>query len=414
MDAFETDEKENNEENNGEDEILVKPIDDKSIISNNVYYKLNIDYLINNNYINTKIEDFIDHNNDNKVEDEKVYINEIKETDYYYDINKFYSLYLNIKRFEIEENTISQDILYQMFFKPFVLNVYNDLDALNKNIEKKDNEQQKENKEEKEEENEEEVNNNQKEEKKKKYLTGICEALKKINTKQIFKLFNLYQIPIEYHDQEQEIKNTENIDINKEENEIKENEENEKDKENKIIENAENNIENENRIEEEKENNEEQEDEDNKEKSIKNEIKKDEEKKIEYEIYINLKELFTVFSLIGCQILTVDEEEKINKELKDKIVKNGYLNKEDFMEYNFWFEKNFEYQNNINEENNEWVIEDYKDKKMNIKELIFEIWKDNSGKNINIKQFLMMLKIGNYITDLNSNNNKKYYDIIFN
>ena len=32
MDAFETDEKENNEENNGEDEILVKPIDDKSFI----------------------------------------------------------------------------------------------------------------------------------------------------------------------------------------------------------------------------------------------------------------------------------------------------------------------------------------------------------------------------------------------
>ena len=90
------------------------------------------------------------------------------------------------------------------------------------------------------------------------------------------------------------------------------------------------------------------------------------------------------------------------------------MTKNDFIEYNFWFEKYFEYQNHINEENDEWFLETNKDKKMNIKELIFEIWKDDTGNNINIKQFLLILKIGNYITDLNNSNNKKYYDYIFN
>ena len=96
------------------------------------------------------------------------------------------------------------------------------------------------------------------------------------------------------------------------------------------------------------------------------------------------------------------------------MVKKGFLTKNDFIEYNFWFEKYFEYQKKIKEENDEWILETNKDKKMNIKELIFEIWKDDTGNNININQFLLILKIGNYMTDLNSNNNKKYYDFIFN
>ena len=139
-----------------------------------------------------------------------------------------------------------------------------------------------------------------------------------------------------------------------------------------------------------------------------------EEKIIEYETYSKIKEIFTILSLIGCEILTFEEEEKINKELNGKMVKKGFLTKNDFIEYNFWFEKYFEYQKKINEENDEWILETNKDKKMNIKELIFEIWKDDTGNNININQFLLILKIGNYMTDLNSNNNKKYYDFIFN
>ena len=87
------------------------------------------------------------------------------------------------------------------------------------------------------------------------------------------------------------------------------------------------------------------------------------------------------------------------------------------MEYNFWFEKFFEYQNNLNNlinENIEWIVDDHKDKKMNIKQFLFELWKDDTGNNINIKQLLLILKIGNYITDLTNNNNKRYYEIIFN
>ena len=91
MDSFEIEQKNINEEN--KDEIIIKPIDDKSVISSVVYYKINIDYLINDNFINTKIEDIkniknIQFNN----------INELKEEDFYFDINKFYYIYKNIKR----------------------------------------------------------------------------------------------------------------------------------------------------------------------------------------------------------------------------------------------------------------------------------------------------------------------------
>ena len=202
MDAFEKEEKENNEEN--KDEFIIKPIDDKSVISSNVYNKLNIDYLINDNFINTKIEDI---NTDNICND-FYNLNQINECEFYYDINKFYSLYKNIKRFEIEENVISQDILYQMFFKQFVLNVYNDLNEGNKNATNINEEniikKNEETEEELDEENEEKKETPPpKEEKKKKYLIAISDALQNLNTKQIFKLLNLYKIHIEHHTEDE-------------------------------------------------------------------------------------------------------------------------------------------------------------------------------------------------------------------
>jgi hypothetical protein len=110
--------------------------------------------------------------------------------------------------------------------------------------------------------------------------------------------------------------------------------------------------------------------------------------------------------------LTTDEEEKINKDLENKMIKNDYISKKDFMEYNFWFENFFEY--NFKDEDVDWIIDEYKDNKMNIKDLLFELWKDDKGININIKQLLLILRMGKYITDLSNNNNKKYFDIIFN
>ena len=470
MDAFEIENNNNNnkEENNAgndnennEEEVLVKPIDDKSIVSNTVYYKLNIDYLLKDNFINYKIEEIKSNDNLNEKKDDEITnvkeeeinadnkseninanidMKEAKENEfkYYYDINNFYNIYTMIKRYEIEENTISQDILNQMFFRQYVLNVYNDLNEGNKTNE--DNNKENKDKSE-EEEDEEKANQKHKELKKKKYLSPICDGLKGINTKKIFKLFNLYHIPVEIHEQEHKKENeneneNEKGDLNKEDakngtlekvneneeehkaDEENKNEEENKDKdkekeENKIEDNKEKEEGNENKHEEENnsENDEKEDTKDNNE----NKENKEEEKKVEYETYIKLKDLFTILSLIGCQILTVDEDDKINKELKDKIVKNGFLTKEDFMEYNFWFEKYFDYQNNLdnlNDEEYEWIIDEHKDKRMTIKDFLFELWKDDTGNSINIKKILSILKIGNYITDISNNDNKKYYDVI--
>ena len=223
MDAFEKDEKSIN--NESKDEIILKPIDDKSVISNCVYNKLNIDYLINDNFIKTKITDGPTDASD---------INEISVSDFYFDINKFYYIYRIVKRFEIQENTISQDILYQIFFKQYVLNIYNEGVKVEnkipegilteKNIEKK----------EETEENEEERNNEKSKEKKveKKKITGICSALKNLNTKQIFKILNLYQIPREHIEKEKENYHKKENEENKIIEEKKEKEEREEDKEN--------------------------------------------------------------------------------------------------------------------------------------------------------------------------------------
>ena len=481
MDAFEIDNNtniinnngENNPENeneneNNEEEVLVKPIDDKSIVANTVYYKLNIDYLLKDDFINYKIEDIKKCENLNENKDDEI-INDVKEEEinednkseninniannvnmkeakenefkYYYDINNFYYIYTMIKRYEIEENTISQDILNQMFFRQYVLNVYNDLNEGNKTNE--DNNKENKDKSE-EEEDEEKSNHKHKDLKKKKYLSPICDGLKGINTKKIFKLFNLYHIPVEIHEQQhkkesenenedekaeikEDAKNGPLEKVNENEEEHKPDEENKNEGDNKDKDKEENKIEDnkekeENKKEEgnenskhEEENNTENDEKDEAKENNENKEKKEEEKKVEYETYIKLKDLFTILSLIGCQILTVDEDDKINKELKDKIVKNGFLTKEDFMEYNFWFEKYFEYQNNLdslNDEEYDWIIDEHKDKRMTIKDFLFELWKDDTGNSINIKQILSILKIGNYITDISNNDNKKYYDVI--
>ena len=376
MDAFETEEKNYNDEN--KNDIIIKPIDDKSIETNSVYFKLNIDYLLNDNFINMKIENTKSIDNSNNVE----------ETDFYFDINKYFYCFKYIKNFEIEENVIGQNIFYEIFFKQFLLNKYNEINIKN-NEEKKDETEENlgKNKED-EQEDEDKLKNKEKKGKNKIYLLGFSKALRKINSKQIFKLFNLYKIQIENHEMEKNI-NKDIVDLNKEKNdklEIEDNEQNEEAKEKTENEDA---------------------------NQINKEEKKEEKIMLEYETYLKYKEIFTILALIGCEILTVQEEEKIIMELNNKIINKNFLNKKDFFEYNFWFQKYFDYQDYLNNENNEWILDDYKDKKMNIKDLLFEIWKDDNGNNINIRQLLSILKIGKYITDLNNNNNKKYFDLLF-
>ena len=143
--------------------------------------------------------------------------------------------------------------------------------------------------------------------------------------------------------------------------------------------------------------------------------KSDENKIIEYEDYIKTPEIFTILSLIGCEILTQEIEEEINNYFKDILIQRKYLNKTDYMKYNFWFEKKFEYQNQqlntINEGNGGLKIDEKKEK-INLKEFLFELWKDENGNNFNLKKFLKVLKISNYITDFNEYSHKKYIDIL--
>ncbi len=48
-----------------------------------------------------------------------------------------------------------------------------------------------------------------------------------------------------------------------------------------------------------------------------------------------------------------------------------------------------------------------------IKDVLFSIWKDDKGNNFNIIDFLNVLKTNKYQSDLEENDNDKYYDILF-
>ena len=287
-------------------------------------------------------------------------------------------------------------------------------------------------------------------------MNAICPALKMLNTKNYHKIYSLYQIPMQHktshtsnkeNNENKEIKeikenddiieekNEENKDDNKDnddgdkENKIKNNNketENEKDDKNKnsnnVVdkkENEENNKKEENNENAQKENEKEKENNLNEEKDVENK----EEKLIEYETYLNTPEIFTILPLIGCRILNLIEEEHIMNDLKEKLVRGRYLSKSDFMEYHFWFEPDFEYQNEDimfqqmledNKDNNNLGLEDQnKNKKMNVKEFLFNLWKDEKGDKMDFQQFIGVLKMNKYITDLNALKEQNYYNIIF-
>ena len=127
---------------------------------------------------------------------------------------------------------------------------------------------------------------------------------------------------------------------------------------------------------------------------------------------MNTKEIFTILSLIGVNVLTKEMEEKIENELKDKYYMNKYLNKNDFFQYEFWFESFFEYLN----DNSEDISEDIRDNKagQDLKEFLFDIWKnDDNSPYFDFKKFLDVLKINKYVTDYVDFSEVRYYDIIF-
>ena len=375
LDEFE---KKEDEEENSEgkaDVIDLKPIDNSSMSQGRVYNKLNIDYLIKDNFVDINVEG-IDGNNRNKIykmsSPDEIDNYKLKESDFFFDINKFNEIFIKVKKYEIEPNIISKDLFYEIFIKQYCIDKYEEnINNYSKNNdEKNDNivrtlkkKKTKTIKEEIVQKNEETIEENNTTENLTtknnldlNNINGICNALKMLNTHQQSRIYSLYKIYI--------------------------------DNKNK----------------------------DNKEENVNNEISNEEKK--EYEIYLNTNEIFTILALIGCKILNSIEEENIFKDLKDKLLSGKYLTRKDFIEYNFWFEKDLEYQKNINKQDetiNKKSRKNTKDinNKINIKEFLFNLWKDDNG-NMEFEKFMNILKINRYMTDINAFKEENYYNIIFN
>lgn len=126
-------------------------------------------------------------------------------------------------------------------------------------------------------------------------------------------------------------------------------------------------------------------------------------KEIEYDNYLNIKEIFTVLALIGCPVLDEEMEENIKKSLEDKLIDKIFLDEKNFIENQFWFEKEFEY-----------LQRDFvnNDESSGIKNFLFNIWK-NEKNLINIEEFFNVLKNSRYVTEIKVLNESKYYNIIF-
>ena len=374
-------------------DINIKPIDNSSIINTNkIYNKIHIEYLINENFIgfNEKNIEMNSSSNESEIisKREMITLNEkiktkFNDDDFYFDLKEFLNVYKYIKKFEIEDGIIEQNIFYEVFIKKYIINTHE------KNETKDDNK----------------IN----------IYPAICNALKMISSKQIHKLLNLYNLEIN-HDI---INITTEVNQNKNESEEPKRTKNKKKSSKKV------------KINEKKT---------SKNKALKNdqladylndsenEIKKETQenitKEIEYKNYINMKEIFTMLLLISCGVLTQNNEEEINKILKDKLLLRRYLSLNDFMEYKFWFEDYFDRKNDnnkihnlaseksdLNNESNEKI--DYKE--LNIKYIIFEIWRDNEeSSTFDFKSFLNVLEIKKYITDFIDTDDVRYYDIIFN
>ena len=50
---------------------------------------------------------------------------------------------------------------------------------------------------------------------------------------------------------------------------------------------------------------------------------------------------------------------------------------------------------------------------MSIKDFLFNLWKDEKGKNIDFGKLINILKINRYMTDINAFKDERYYNLIF-
>jgi hypothetical protein len=167
-----------------------------------------------------------------------------------------------------------------------------------------------------------------------------------------------------------------------------------------------------------------------------------EEQKIEneeYDKYIDTSKIFTMLALIGAEILTENREKELMRDLKFKLVKNKFLAKHEFIRYKFWFENNFSFndfcviskknsvtlsktsrkvirQKTKNFTNSPFKAErknkEDEQKNFSIKDLLYNIWVDEKENMFNLKEFLDVLRVSNYSTK-SEINEEVYFDIIF-
>ena len=410
LDAFEV--ANNNTDRNGiiGEENKTNTEDDNN--GNNIeriYERLDIDYLLNDYFIDIQIKedkDIEDHDdiNKNKIESKKYKIiipadlrskiNDIilsnignrlsykfSENDFHYHIDKFKEIYKKIKLFEIKKDIISEDIFYEVFIKKYIFNDFSNDKNLNKNNEDNLNiiEEVKEN----------QNNNNINDIHYINNLPLISKALRNISSKNINKLFSLFRVPSNHQQKENESKN------------------NDTEAKGNIPDNG-------------------------------------QSKQIEYQNFLNNAEVFTILSLIGCKVLTQDLEKELMAKIKHYIINDTFLPKSEFYRQSFWFEEDFEYLNikvkkirtkrasMVENKNIFKKIERKKTKQLSnspttieklikkeestassIKDFLFNIWKDEKGNNFNFKDFMNVLKISRYIKELEEPSGVKYYDLVF-
>ena len=373
------------------------------------YERLDIDYLLNDYFIDIEIKedkDKEDHDdiNKNKIESKKYKIiipadlrskiNDIilsnignklsykfSENDFHYHIDKFKEIYKKIKLFEIKKDIISEDIFYEVFIKKYIFNDFSNDKNLEQNNEENINII--------EEEKKKQINNNINDINNINNLPFISKALRNLSSKKINKLFSLFRVPSNHQKKENEYKNNDT----EAKGNIPDNEQSEK---------------------------------------------------IEYQNFLNNAEVFTILSLIGCKVLTEDLEKELMVKIKHYIINDTFLPKNEFYRQNFWFEEDFEYLNikakksrtkrgSMVESNNVFKKIERKKKKQlsntpitidklskkeeskvsHIKDFLFYIWKDEKGNNFNFKEFINVLKISRYVKELEEPSGVKYYDLVF-
>ena len=357
---------------------------------NTIYAKLNVDYLINDDFVDIVIKEEKEQEQSNKKRKNKLVVKEYKiivpkekndmlnikkevklsdkfyEIDFLFNLWKFYETYNKLKLFEIKKNTMSQTIFYENFVKKFIfskdfsnnhmfdiIDDNNDNNVLEKNYFKSNR-----------------VVFHKFPKDKNSFINKfpiICKALKSLSFKNIKKLFSLFQVNIEH--------------------------------------------------------------------PINDDYKKE---SIDYDKYINTAKIFTILALIGSETLTKRREDELMKDLNYKLKKNKFLPKSEFMRYKFWFENSFRLNEEKNKKNslslssrnpkkitrqktknftNSPFRADRKNKEEEqnnfcVKDMLYNIWIDEKENMINLKELFDVLRVSNYTTKPEKEEDI-YFDIIF-